>query len=317
MIVRFFIVFYLSISSVFATETTLTAQQWLEKMSQSMKNLNYQGTIAFVKNGRLDTMKYFHQINNGQEKERLLSLNTPIRDVIRENGKVLCFYKSIQTTIINHRPSSESFILNLPASFSALNNDYHIIVEKEAVVATRSVHVISIKAKDNYRYNRKIWIDNQHFLPLKMEIYDVSDELLEQVMFTEIQVGQEIPLIFTGSDIEKIKTKHIHKAKSFSADETGIVLDNIPSGFKITSFSRMNMGQSDHLVDHLLLSDGFSSISVYRDITTNSDQKSQQQAFGIINSITHFVKNHQITVMGEVPAKTVQFVVQGVHARSH
>lgn len=317
MIVRFLIVFCLSIPNVFATETILTAQQWLEKMSQSMKFLNYQGTIAFVKNGRLDTMEYFHQVDNGKEKERLLSLNSPIRDVVRENGKVLCFYKGIQTSVINHRPSSESFILNLPVSFSELNNDYHMTVEKEAVVATRSVHVISIKARDKYRYDRKIWIDSQYFLPLKMEVYDVSDELLEQVMFTEIQVGQEIPLIYTGSDIANIKIKHIHQAQSFSIDESGIVLENIPSGFKITSFSRMSMGQSDHLVDHLLLSDGFSSISVYRDITTNSDQKGQQLAFGVINSFTHFFDNHQITVMGDVPAKTVQFVAQGVQARSH
>lgn len=281
-----------------------------------MKSLNYHGTIAFVKNGRLDAMKYFHQIDNGKEKERLLSLNSPIRDVIRDGGEVRCFYKDLQTTVINHRPSSGSFILNLPVSFSALNNNYHIVVEKEALVATRSAHVISIVAKDNYRYRRKIWIDNQHFLPLKMEIYNLSDELLEQVMFTEIQIGQKIPLVFTGSD-KGVKIKHIHQAKPFSTDETDIVLENIPSGFQITSFSRMKVGKSVHLVDHLLLNDGFSSISIYRDITSHNNQKSQQQSFGVINSFTHFVKNHQITVMGEVPAKTVQFVAQGVQARSH
>jgi Negative regulator of sigma E activity len=57
---RLLLVFFLPVLCVLADEQELNAEQWLEKMSQSMKTLNYQGTVAFFKNGRLDTMKYSH-----------------------------------------------------------------------------------------------------------------------------------------------------------------------------------------------------------------------------------------------------------------
>ncbi|MCF6203652.1 MAG: MucB/RseB C-terminal domain-containing protein [Methylococcaceae bacterium] len=311
MLARLLLVLSVSISYALANEPEYTAIQWLEKMSQAMKSLNYQGTVAIVKNGRLDSMKYFHQSNNGQEKERLLSLNSPIRDVIRDSGKVRCFLKDSQTIIVNHRPSSESFILNLPASFSILSDTYNISLGKEELVATHPVQVISIEAKDNYRYSRKIWVDTQYFLPLKMEIYDLSGVAVEQVVFTEIQVGLPAGLINVEAELENIKMEHIHQSDFFPIEQSDIILENLPEGFRVAFFTRMNMGKSEQSVDHLLLSDGFSSISVYKEIKTNY-APTGFQVLGVINSFTHLVKNYQITVMGEVPAQTVQFVAQGI-----
>ncbi len=311
MIIRLLFVFFVSISCAFANGSDYTAVQWLEKMSQAMKSLDYQGTVALVKNGRLDSMRYVHQASHGQKKERLLSLNSPIRDVIRDSGKVSCFLKDSQTMVINHRPTSESFILNLPTSFSNLSDTYNITLGKEGLVATRPVRVISIEAKDNYRYSRKIWVDKQHFLPLKMEVYDLSGVAVEQVIFTEIQVGLPLSLINAEAESENVKIKHIHQSKFFPIEQAEVVLKNIPTGFKVVFFTRMNIGKSDQSVDHLLLSDGFSSISVYKELKTNHVPKGFQ-VLGVINSFTHVVKNYQITVMGEVPAQTVQFVAQGV-----
>lgn len=314
MIVRFFVL-CLFVPCTFAAEITLTGQQWLEKMNQAMKTLNYQGTIAFVKNGDLDTMQYFHQAEDGQEKEKLLSLNSPIRDVVRENRKVRSFYKDIQTSIINHRPSSQSFILNLPTNFAEPNNSYSITVEKEAIIANRLTHMIFIKAKDDYRYGRKIWIDNEYFLPLKIEIHGLSNQVIEQVVFTEIKVGDDLPLLYLDNDAN-IKIRHVHQARFFSIDDSDLNLDNIPPDFKVTSFSRMSMGRSEHLVEHLLLSDGFSSVSIYKERAKNNTKEGQHQTFGIINSYTQSIKNNQITVMGDAPAKTVQFIAQGIQSMS-
>ena len=108
-----------------------------------MKNLNYQGAIAFVKQGHLDTMRYFHQTDNEQEKEKLLSLNFSIRVVVRENERVRCFFKDIQTIVVNHQPSGGSFILNLKGGFVELNNNYAITVEEGAIITSHSTHVIS------------------------------------------------------------------------------------------------------------------------------------------------------------------------------
>lgn len=294
-----------------ANEPEIKAQQWLEKMGQAIKTLDYQGTVVFYKNGRLDTMKYIHTNNNGIKQERLVSLNSPMREVIREAGKVSCFFENSGQVVVNHRPVSRSFIVDLPDDFSTLNNVYEFSVKGEESVAMHSSRVIAIEAKDEYRYSRKIWIDKQHYLPLKVEVSDLSAKTLEQVIFTDLQVGQKLLTRDVKNKLKNLDTKHLHQQESLPIDKADFVLKNLPSGFQIVFFTRMEMDKSGQSVDHLLLSDGFSSISVYREAKAD-DSREGLQTLGTVNSFTHIVKNNQITAMGEVPAKTVQFIAQGV-----
>lgn len=312
------LVFFLFSSHSIAEETEGKAQQWLEKMSQAIKKLNYRGTVVFFKNGRLDTMRYVHASNNGKEQERLISLNSPMREVVREAGKVSCFFKKSGQLVVNHRPVSRSFIVDLPADFFALKNVYQFSVSGEESVAMLPSVIISIKPKDKYRYGRKIWIDKQHYLPLKVEVSDLSGKTLGQVFFTNLQVGHTLFIDNVEKNLVKKKIKHIHQLESLAVDKADFVLNNIPSGFKIVFFTQMKMDKSVQFVDHLLLSDGFSSISVYREAKVDDSQEGLQ-TLGTVNLFSRVIENNLITVMGEVPAKTVQFIAQGVkeHARNN
>ncbi len=279
-----------------------------------MKTLNYQGTVAFFKNGRLDTMKYFHTTDNGQEQERLLALNSPMREVIREAGTVSCVFKDSQKIVVNHRPVSQSFIVDLPVEFSTASVHYHFSLSNEESVAMLPTRVVTIQANDKYRYSRKVWIDKQYFLPLKMEVYDLSGGILEQVVFTDLKVGNKFEFVKANNELENTSIKHIHQLESSSFDEADFVLENIPSGFQTVFFIRMERDDSAQAVDHLLLSDGFSSISVYREAKAGDIQLGLQ-TLGSVNSFSRVIDNFQITVLGEVPAQTVQFIAQGVKFR--
>ncbi len=313
MLLRFIFVLFVFASStlVIADTSALNAQQWLEKMSQAMKVLNFQGTVAFVKNGRMDTMNYFHSVNQGRAQERLLSLNSPMREVIREAGKVSCVFKDTRQMVVNHRPVSQSFIVDLPANFSDSNSFYIYSLQGEESVAMLPTRVISIAAKDKLRYNRKVWIDKKSFLPLKIEVYDLSGETLEQVVFTNLQVGQPLEFVKTDNELNNIKVKHIQQLELSSFEQADFILKNVPSGFKNIFFTQMKVDNAAKSVDHLLLSDGFSSVSVYKEAKSDDIQPGLQ-TLGTVNSYTHYVDNVQITAMGEVPAKTVQYIAQGV-----
>ena len=314
LLIRSIIVFLLFTASVLANEAELKAQQWLEKMSLSMKTLNYQGTVAFFKNGRLDTMKYFHATDNGLEQERLLSLNSPMREVIREAGKVSCVFKNSQKIVVNHHPVSQSFIVDLPSEFSAASINYNFSLREEESVAMLPTRVISIQAKDKYRYDRKIWISKQYFLPLKMEVYDLSGETLEQVVFTDLKVENQSKFVSTSNKLEDTRVKDTDQSESSSVEKADFVLENIPPGFQTVFFIRMKMGDLTQSADHLLLSDGFSSISVYREEKAD-DVQLGLQTLGSVNSFSLVIDDFQITALGEVPAQTVQFIAQGVKLR--
>ncbi len=310
MFYRVLLFFCLLTTVTFANETEVQALTLLKNMSQAMKQLDYHGTVAFFKNGRLDTMKYFHTLHNGQGQERLLSLNSPMREVIREAGKVSCVFKKTNEVVVNEHPVSQSFIVDLPKDFSTVENVYSFIELEEESVAMLTAHVISIEPKDQYRYKRKIWLNKENFLPLKSEVYDLAGNTVEQVVFTEIHTSS--PVLSTGSfdDKETISSKKTEK-KSLSIDQARIELQSLPLNYYVEFFTLMKGREGDQATGHILLSDGFSTVSIYIEEKVKGAQEGLQ-VFGSVKSLTKIIDKFQITVLGEVPVSTVQFIAQGI-----
>lgn len=314
MLFRVILVFLSAFSLVVADDQVLTAQQWLENMSRAMKARNYQGTVIFMKNGQLDTMKYLHIVNEGIEQERLLSLNSPLREVTRKSSEVSCLFKETSQKVINHHPIDSSFIINLPQNLQNIDKLYHLEVDAKESVAMLPAQIIGIKPMDQFRYPRKVWIESQHFLPLKVEVYGLDGAVLDQVVFTDLQMDGVNGANLGEIDENKLHVKHIHATQAEPFENAPFVLKNWPDGFKTIFFIRNSMQQSQKVVDHLLISDGFSSVSVYLE---PKDAQGVQglNSLGSVNSYSRVVDNYQITVLGEVPAKTVEFIAAGVALR--
>ncbi len=300
--------------STFVLAEKNTGIEWLQKMQHAMTSLNYQGTVAFLEDGQLDTMQYFHVVHQGREQERLKSLNSPMREVIRDAGKVSCTYKETRKRVVNHRPVSQSFIIDLPAELASLSTTYHVEVLGEQSVAMKPARVIAIQPQDKYRYRRKVWLDKDQHLPLKVEVYDEAGTALEQVMFTDLVVKKSLPMVALKEE-DSLKVQHIHQIESESFDNAGFTLGNIPQGYEKIFFTRQSMHQTSAPVDHLLLSDGFSSISIYID-ARDEEMHDGLHTVGSVNSYSFTQGDTLVTVMGKVPAAAVEYIAQGIQLTS-
>jgi sigma-E factor negative regulatory protein RseB len=308
---RFFVVLLLSVGRVLADEPELTALQALVKMTHAMEVLNFKGTVAFLRNGKLEPMKYFHAAKKGIEQERLLSLNSPMREIIRDADKVSCLYKGTQQVVVDHRPFERSFLVDIPKNIDALGAIYQFEIVGEEDVAMLPSYVVAIQPKDNFRYSRKIWIEKQQFLPLKVVVYDNSGVPLEQVVFAEMEVKDALPFADISTSNTDPPVQYIHQLQTQSTDQSAFVVTNIPTGFREIFFTRRPMHSTGQLVDHLLLSDGFTSVSVYME-NKSAVMQSGLQSAGAVNSFSRTIGDAQITVMGEVPAETVKFIAEGI-----
>ncbi|MEQ1544100.1 MucB/RseB C-terminal domain-containing protein [Methyloglobulus sp.] len=314
----FFTLLFASISVVSVAETPLTAKQMLQKMVKAMEVSNYQGTVVFLKNDKLEAMKYFHTSEKNKEQERLVSLNSPQREIIRNSDEVTCLYKLTQQVIADHRPYEHSFIVDVPKNLDELDSSYQFEVVGEEDVAMLPSYVVAIQPKDDFRYVRKIWIAKDQFLPMKAVVYDLSGIVLEQVVFTEMRVNkQPIP----SKDKEVAGVSAVAALVSEPSNQASFEVTALPLGFKQIFFSRKPLHKSDQPVDHLLLSDGFASVSVYleskkADKTTDSRLSEGLHSVGAINSISRNLAESQLTVLGEVPASTVKYISEGVKLRN-
>jgi sigma-E factor negative regulatory protein RseB len=310
----FFIALLLSTGIVSARETDLNAQEVLVKMNHAMEVLNYQGTVAFLKNGKLEPMIYVHAAENGVQQERLSSLNSPLREIIRDSGKVSCLFKETQRTIVDHRPFERSFLVDVPKNLDEIRDIYQFEMVGEENVAMLPSYVIAIQPKDTARYPRKIWVEKQQFLPLKVVVYDNSGVPLEQVVFTGIEVKDALPFVDVKLLDVDHPAQHIHQLQSQPSDQAAFVVTEFPKGFREVFFTRKPMHNTGQPVDHLLLSDGFTSVSIYME-NKSAAMQSGLQSIGAVNSYSRAINNYQLTVMGEVPAETVKFIAEGIKLR--
>ncbi|MDD2722435.1 MAG: MucB/RseB C-terminal domain-containing protein [Methylovulum sp.] len=297
----------------------LDGKQALAKMALAMRTMNYQGTVAFLRDGKLEPMKYSHAANNGHEQEHLLSLNSPLREVVRETGKVSCLYKATQKLVVDHRPFERSFLIELPTDINQLDAVYEIKLAGEESIAMLPAYVVTIKPKDDLRYARKVWLSQQWYLPLKVVVYDQDEEVLEELMFTELEVKDALP--FVG-----LKPANANAALSSENNEEPVsqqmpfVLSVLPKGFKEVFFTRKPMHDLEQPVDHLLLSDGLASVSVYMEHKNAAQplvnlDSNRVQAIDAVNFFSHTLGDFELTVMGEVPSETIRLIADSVKLR--
>lgn len=318
------VILFAAIGAASAAENLLTGKQILQKMAKAMAVSNYQGTVVFLKNDKLEAMKYSHSAENNKEQERLVSLNSPPREIIRNSDEVSCLFKLTRQVIIDHRPYEHSFIVDVPKNLDELDAGYHFEVVGEEDVAMLPSYVVAIQPNDGFRYARKIWIAKEHFLPMKVVVYGLSGVVLEQVVFTEMQVDKGSVRELNGPAGTAGFALGDDGAEAASSDLSGqaaFEVTALPQGFKQIFFSRKPLHQSDQPVDHLLLSDGLASVSVY--LETKKAETSPGfripegiHSVGAINSMSRTLVGSQLTVLGEVPAPTVKFIAESIRFRN-
>lgn len=304
-----------AVTTISAAESTLTAKQILQKMVRAMAVSNYQGTVVFLKNDKLEAMKYSHTVEKGKEQERLVSLNSPQREIVRSSDEIRCFYKLSREVIVDHRPYEHSFIVDVPKNLDELDDSYQFEVVGEEDVAMLPSYVVVIQPKDYFRYVRKLWVTKAQFLPVKAVVYDLSGAVLEQVVFTEINVDKQPAKLMAVTDSAARQDNTALSANTIS--QLSFELTALPKGFKNVYFTRKPLHPSGQPVDHLLLSDGFALVSVYleskkADSPVESKIPEGLHKVGAVNSLSRTLTDHQLTVLGEVPVSTIKYIAEGV-----
>jgi sigma-E factor negative regulatory protein RseB len=289
------------------------AKAWLVAAKQAMAGLDYRGMVAYLKDNRVESLQVVHGVVNGIEQERLLSVNSPMREVIRNAGKVTCYFPETRSISVESKPTRDSFLLDIPSDLGALSRHYGFSLGKTEHVAQRLVQQISILPLDDFRYARKLWVDVESKLPLKYELVDENGQLLEQMVFTSIAVEKSTPAQDLAPTTKFDSSWKIKQHENLPATSLIWTLDGVPDGFRMVSYSRLKRGPDNRAIDHILLSDGFSSVSVYIDQLMSDFFTAQPRKVGAINSYTRKLDEFLVTVMGEVPVKTVQSIGNGIH----
>ena len=293
-----------------------SARTLINDMSVAVRNLNYDGVFIYQRGGQMNTLRLIHRANKDGELERLVSLTGSAREVIRNKDSVTCIFPDDQAVVVEKSRPRELLSSQLPESIDQLVENYHFSIIGEDRVAGRLTWVVSIKPKDAYRYGYRFWIDQQNNLLLKSELKNRTGLLLEQIMFTQLEVLETVPDEMLKPSINGAGFTWYNNStkKKPENTETGEwKVGWMPDGFVKNDHEMYPMVDSKRPVDHMVYSDGLAMVSIFIEkMDANLGMSAGFSKMGGVNTYAKVANGYQVTAVGEVPQATVQRMANSV-----
>lgn len=287
----------------------------LDQIQQAARTLDYSGTFTYQQGPVIESSRIAHLVSDGVEREKLEVLDGMQREYLRVNDEVQCLIPEHRMVLLEkqRRDRFPGLLLSDASRLSAL---YQVQVEpKPHRVAGRSCRVINIVPKDDNRYGYRLCADSENALLLKAQMIDHQGNVLEQVAFTHINIGEPpSPDRLAPSWSTQGWTIQKPEKKPVSLSKLGWRIQP-PPGYELAlEFERsFAHGKTAH---QAVLSDGLATISIFIEpyLIERSDAYQPQGAarYGAVNLHGARVGNFWLTAMGEVPAETLLRLTQSI-----
>jgi sigma-E factor negative regulatory protein RseB len=224
-----------------------------------------------------------------------------------------------QKTVLRERQRGDRFPGLLRIDPQSIENNYSVSVGAVPLrVAGRSCQPIEVVPRDAHRYGYRLCADTTSNLLLKAQMVDDRGAVVEQIAFTQIEIGaviSEAMLMpaWPTKDWQTVRTQHQK-------------IDLASLGWRVTpppgyvSTSEVTREFADRKPVHqLVLSDGLATISIFIEpyLSERSEYVPQGAAqSGSVNIYGVRIANYWLTVLGEVPASTLEQLAQSIQYMS-
>lgn len=292
------------------------AREWLERMTRALSTQNYDGRFFHLSQSRSETMRIIHRVNKGKITERLVSLDGSGREIVRNETEVICYLPDRRVVLVEKRTDDNPLLAALPTYNQALEELYSI--EKSGRVTKtlgRRTQMIVVQPRDQYRYGYRLWLDAETAMPLKSQLCDREGNVIEQILFAELNLRERIPADEIKASItgEGFKWLRQDAAPRMANSVVGWNVVRLPAGFRLTTWRVQIIAGSPVPVRHLVYSDGLASVSVF--IEPRNSQAAPMHGLARVGAAFAYSRDldgHQVTAVGEVPAATVEAIAAGV-----
>ncbi len=285
----------------------------LQKTASAARTLNYQGVFLYQNGNQLRSVQITHLNVGGQEMTRNVVMDGESREVYSQGNNIVIFHPVRQKVLVERRRGQNLFPAMLPTDLSTLKTSYSVTQSGNDNVAGRPAYIIELVPKDAYRYRYKVWVDAETGLLLKMTLSGTDNVPLEQIGFTQMSLmgGASLDSVQPKIDMNKEYVMENEQPVQHVSNES--VVTQLPPGYRqIDHMERVVPGKPAP-VNQIIFSDGIASVSLFIEpIVKGVRPKAGHTLMGSTNMCAHVVDGHQVIVVGEVPAETVQQISRSI-----
>jgi sigma-E factor negative regulatory protein RseB len=296
------------------------AHHWLTRMANAVKTLNYEGVFIYVHDRKIEAMHIIHRADASGEQERLLSLNGAAREIIRDNSKLICILPDSRSVVVEKSRSRKYIPSALLNAGRQLEKYYHYRLLSSGRVTGREAQIVAVIPRDAFRYGYRLWIDQKTGLLLMTDLINEKGRVVEQVMFTWLKVYKSIPPARIAQTIRSDGYKRFQQKTPATAPRAGRKKSawkvmKLPKGYMLSMHVRHRMPTSRMPVEHMMFSDGLSSVSVYIEKPSGKPMLRGGSRMGAVNAWGTRIRGYNVTVVGEVPRATVRMIGKSIRFR--
>ena len=279
-------------------------------MASAVEDLSYRGTFVHLLGDEVETLQIIHRSDGGRISERIVSLDGVGREIIRNEDEVYCIFPDRQIVLFDNRREVSPLVSVLPSYSEDLQRSYEILLLHTERVVERDAQVVAIHPRDGFRYGYLLWLDSETAMPLKSQLRDERGRTVEQMAFTQIEIGQEISPAALEPTIDSDGFLVIMPPDNAVAEEAPQWrATRLPDGFQLSVATLTRMAGSEHPVEHLVYSDGLATVSVFVESPESEPEVTGGLSrIGSANAFSIEFSGRQITAVGEVPAVTVESI---------
>ncbi|MCU0869072.1 MAG: MucB/RseB C-terminal domain-containing protein, partial [Burkholderiales bacterium] len=213
---------------------------------------------------------------------------------------------------IEKRRIGRSFPALLPQQFASVVDHYDVRVAEVERVAGHDAQALTLQPRDGLRYGHKFWVEAATGLLVKARMNDEKGQAVEQFFFTQLDLQPKLSRDTMQPPSTEGWTVVTSDARPTDA---GWSLGPLPPGFRKVSEMRRQRQGSTEVLTHIVLSDGMASMSVFIEGATARKANPGPSQQGPLNVFTKVSGDMVVTVLGEVPAKTLVQVADAVPMR--
>jgi sigma-E factor negative regulatory protein RseB len=318
-------------AAVIAAAATLTASaalaqpknaaEWLDRISRSARELPYTGVYVHQTLEGSTTSRITHMVDReGNEHEKLEMLDGPMMEVVRRNEDMFCYHPDQKVVRMDRRTTGRFFPSLVSGGPSIIQENYRVKLGSVERVAGHDCQWLTLEPRDAMRYLHKLCAELGTGLLLRARMYNEKNQLLEQFMFTQVDVSGAVSSKSIRSRFESSPGWQRERSvkDSLRSTDTGWHVGNPPAGFrKVVEMVRNLTGRKDP-VAHLVYSDGLLHVSVFVEPSPGMPPQASVARMsddGPVSVAIRPLADHQVTVLGEVPVAAVQSIADSVSRR--
>ncbi len=281
---------------------------WLAKIGVALRENDYQGTLVQTAGGRIETVAVYHAYDNGHERERLVTLSGPHREVIRNDKLVMCV-------------GTGDIPVAYDAGLGGTWNPGQVFADVEHLqgyqaslgavgrVAGLDAQIVELRAKDAWRYGYRFWLEKSSGLPLQIALLDGNGRVLERIFFTQLRLGHRP----TDAELDPSTSEGLRRVQTLSPgqeSDPGWRVASPPAGFSLRAARRLGPAVQ------LLYSDGLANISVYVEPVAPNASGATAAHLGAVTARSYWRGGRRVVAIGKVPELTIDYFARNVQPAS-